>query len=92
MVCVRVMIEGRVQGVGFRYQTCFQAGEHGVNGWVRNRPDGHVEAEFEGPESAVDAMLEWCRRGPAGARVERVEILERTTQDAPRYSGFAMRG
>ena len=76
MECIRVVIEGRVQGVGFRYHTCAEARALGVNGWVRNCPDGRVEAEFEGSEDALQAMLAWCQRGPAMARVSRV-VTER---------------
>jgi acylphosphatase len=65
---------GRVQGVYFRQETMEQAITHGVNGWVRNNRDGNVEAIFEGEEQAVRKMVKWCGRGPASARVERVEV------------------
>ena len=74
---VRVRIEGRVQGVGFRYWAIDRAVAMGLGGWVRNRIDGSVEAVFAGPEPAVAEMLRSCRRGPSFARVERVaEELE----------------
>jgi acylphosphatase len=70
----RVLVDGRVQGVFFR-QTCRREAElHRVAGWVRNRSDGRVEAVFEGSPAAVDAMVAWCRSGPAGARVDEVEV------------------
>ena len=67
---LRVRIEGRVQGVGFRAWTGAEAYARGLRGWVRNRRDGSVEAQFSGPADKVDAMVEACRRGPLGARVE----------------------
>lgn len=73
---VRVRIEGRVQGVGYRYWTERVAGELGLSGWVRNRRDGAVEALFSGPATAVGSMLDRCREGPASARVAAVTVLE----------------
>lgn len=73
MVRVRVLVRGSVQGVGFRYATVSRASSLGLGGWVRNRPDGIVEAVFEGPRERVESMVDWCRRGPSGARVEGVE-------------------
>jgi acylphosphatase len=70
---VRVVVTGRVQGVGFRYATVQRARSLGLGGWVRNRLDGSVEAVFEGPPERVRSMVDWCRRGPRGARVERLE-------------------
>jgi acylphosphatase len=69
-----VFVSGRVQGVFFRYETRQQARRLGVTGWVRNLPDGRVEAIFEGEKEAVDFMIEFCRRGPPGARVEKVKV------------------
>ena len=71
---VRVIVSGRVQGVGFRYATLGRARSRGVSGHVRNRPDGTVEAVFEAPPEAVDALVAWCGRGPAGARVDDVRV------------------
>ncbi len=68
-----VLIRGRVQGVFFRAEARERALALGVRGWIRNNPDGTVEAVLEGPEEHVEALLRWCRRGPAGARVEAVE-------------------
>lgn len=70
---LRVFVSGRVQGVFFRDSTRQKAVETGVAGWVRNLPDGRVEAVFEGPREAVEAMLRWCARGPPLARVDDVE-------------------
>lgn len=69
----RVVVHGEVQGVFFRDTTRRKASDRGVAGWVRNRPDGTVEAAFEGDAGAVDAMVRFCHEGPRGARVERVE-------------------
>ena len=63
-----------MQGVGFRYSVVERARSRGLSGWVRNAPDGTVEAVFEGPPDAVDSLLAWCRRGPGAARVEDVRI------------------
>jgi acylphosphatase len=72
---VHVLIQGRVQGVGYRAWTHHQAELHGLKGWVRNRRDGAVEAVFSGPEDLVEVVLKACRQGPRGAVVERVEQL-----------------
>jgi acylphosphatase len=72
----RVVVHGRVQGVFFRDSTRQRARARGVDGWVRNRPDGAVEAAFEGPPDAVDALVRFCETGPRGARVSRVEVFE----------------
>ena len=71
-VVVHVRIEGRVQGVWYRGWTVEEARHLGLDGWVRNRRDGSVEAVFAGPKEAVDAMVGLCHRGPPSARVERV--------------------
>jgi acylphosphatase len=70
---IRVIIRGRVQRVGFRAWTEYTALEHGVEGWVRNRRDGAVEAVFAGPAEAVAEMAEACRQGPPGAHVEGID-------------------
>lgn len=67
---VHISIEGRVQGVWYRGWTTRVAGRLGLDGWVRNRPDGSVEAVIAGPEGKVDAMIARCRRGPPAARVD----------------------
>ena len=72
----RVVVHGRVQGVFFRDSVRQRARALGVDGLVRNRPDGTVEAVFEGPPDAVDALVRFCETGPRGARVSRVEVAE----------------
>ena len=67
-------VSGRVQGVFFRYETQDEAVKHEVSGWVRNLQDGRVEAVFEGEKETVDKLIEFCKRGPTGARVTNVEI------------------
>jgi len=71
---VRVRVRGRVQGVFFRAEARARAESLGLAGWVRNLPDGRVEAVFEGEDDRVESMVEWCRRGPAGAGVEAVDV------------------
>ncbi|MCL4500338.1 MAG: acylphosphatase [Deltaproteobacteria bacterium] len=73
-VRVRVLIEGRVQGVFFRASTRDEARARGLAGWVRNLIDGRVEAVFEGDRRMVENMLAWCRKGPSYAYVDNVEI------------------
>lgn len=72
----RVVIRGRVQGVGYRAWVEHQARRLGLQGWVRNRRDGSVEAVFEGVENVVVNMIASCRKGPASARVD--EVVEET--------------
>jgi acylphosphatase len=72
----RVIVHGRVQGVFFRDTARRMAQSRDVPGWVRNNPDGTVEAAFEGEPDAVEELVRWCKEGPRGAQVERVEVLE----------------
>jgi acylphosphatase len=81
-----VWISGRVQGVFFRANTKELADELGLTGWVRNLPDGRVEAVFEGEEDAVKEAIEWCKRGPPLASVEKVEV--RYEQPTGEFRGF----
>lgn len=82
-------IRGKVQGVSFRYYTLQEAQSVGVIGWVRNLWDGRVEALFEGEESAVDHMVQWCHAGPTSAGIEEVDILwEEPTGE---FSNFRVR-
>ncbi len=76
-VRVRAVIRGRVQGVFYRASTVEEAARLGLLGWVRNRADGAVELEAEGPPAAVAALLAWARVGPPAARVTAVEVEER---------------
>ena len=83
------MIHGFVQGVGFRFGVERAANAHGVSGWVRNRPDGAVEAVFEGEPEDVEALVEFCRRGPRGADVERVDVRNESVEG---LAGFHVAG
>ena len=69
-------MSGDVQGVGFRWACRTEALAREVAGFVRNRPDGRVEATFEGPVAAVDQLIAWCRTGPRWGRVDAVEVAE----------------
>lgn len=73
-VRVRAVVTGRVQGVWYRDACRSEARANGVAGFVRNRADGAVEAEFEGPPAAVERVVEWCRHGPPRARVDDVDV------------------
>jgi acylphosphatase len=77
----RVVIRGRVQGVGYRAWAEYTALGRDLEGWVRNRRDGSVEALFVGTPAAVAEMVEACRRGPPGAQVEAVEAREGSAAD-----------
>ncbi len=70
---VHLFITGLVQGVAFRQSAAFEAERLGLSGWVRNLPDGRVEAEAEGLRDKVDVFARWCEHGPRGARVEWVD-------------------
>jgi acylphosphatase len=80
-VIFHVVIRGRVQGVGFRAWAEVTAVELGIEGWVRNRNDGSVEAVLAGPEEVVLTMIELCRNGPPGARVEAIDQREAGAAD-----------
>ena len=71
---VRVRIRGLVHGVSFRASMARLASEHGVRGWVRNLPDGSVEAFLEGEDRNVQKLLDWARVGPPRARVDRLDV------------------
>jgi acylphosphatase len=87
-VRARVVISGKVQGVYFRGTAEDEARSRGLTGWVRNTPDGQVEAAFEGEQAAVEAMIAWCHRGPPAARVTGVTV----TWEEPRGErGFSVR-
>lgn len=81
-------VSGRVQGVGFRYTMQAEAQRLGVDGWVRNRRDGSVEAFLAGDPDAVEGVIAWAHDGPAGARVDDVDVVEGTGESA---SGFEIR-
>lgn len=75
---VRARVVGQVQGVGYRASAEANATSLGLSGWVRNEADGTVTVEIEGSERKVEAMIEWCRQGPPGARVDDVVVLKIT--------------
>lgn len=87
-VRAHVWVSGRVQGVFFRQETARVARAHEVAGWVRNLPDGRVEAVFEGSPAAVEAVVEWVRHGPPLAIVGEVEV---TGERPEGYDGFRIR-
>jgi acylphosphatase len=82
----RVLVRGLVQGIGFRYSLVTQAELRGIAGWVRNRPDGSVEAVLEGAADAVDSVVDWCRRGPRGSRVDAVELNDEEPEGIEGFS------
>ena len=84
----RVVVRGDVQGVFFRDTARREADAHAVSGWVRNTPEGTVEAVFEGAADAVDSMVAFAGRGPRGARVERVDVSD---EEPEGLSGFEVR-
>jgi acylphosphatase len=86
---VSVTVFGRVQGVAFRHYTSLRAMELGVNGWVKNLPDGSVAGVFEGDENAVNALVDWCRQGPPAAGVERLDLSRETCTGE--FKGFSIR-
>ncbi|MDI6795634.1 MAG: acylphosphatase [Desulfatibacillaceae bacterium] len=86
---VHAIISGRVQGVFFRASTQKKALSLGLNGWVKNLPNGSVEAVFEGPDELVEKMIEWAHSGPPSAKVASVQVKEVPADEA--LSGFAVR-
>jgi acylphosphatase len=88
MIRRRVTVSGRVQGVFFRETLRRRAESARVAGWVRNNPDGTVEAVLEGEPKAVERMVDWCREGPRGARVEWVDVV---SEEPEQLTGFAAR-
>ncbi len=87
MIRRRVVVSGHVQGVFFRETARRRALTLGVAGWIRNNPDGSVEAAFEGVEDAVERLVAFCREGPRGARVEWVDVI---AEEPEGLSGFAV--
>ena len=85
---VRVVVSGFVQAVGFRATARSRARSLEVAGWVRNNPDGTVEAELEGPPDRVASFVDWFRRGPYGARVDSIEVEPR---EPTGEQGFSIR-
>lgn len=81
----RVVVRGRVHGVGYRASCGARARAAGVAGWVRNVADGTVEAVFEGSPAAVDQLVAWCRQGPPTARVTHVDIFDEPPRGEQRF-------
>lgn len=88
MIRRRVVVRGTVQGVFFRASCQREAAARGVAGWVSNRPDGAVEAVFEGGDAAVEALVAWCRQGPPHAVVAGVDVSDEVPEG---LSGFGVR-
>jgi acylphosphatase len=84
----RIVVRGRVHGVGYRVSCARRAEAAGLGGWVRNRPDGTVEVDVEGPAAAVDGFQAWCGQGPPAARVTAVDV---TDEDPAGRSEFSIR-
>ena len=82
-------MHGYVQGVGFRFAVQRTASSRDLAGWVRNRPDGAVEAVFEGERDDVEALVDFCRRGPRGAEVDRVDVEAESPEG---LAGFRVAG
>lgn len=80
MVRAHVYISGKVQGVGYRLSTQEEAVKLALKGWVRNVPDGSVEAVFEGEQTAIDQMIQWCHQGPPSAVVKDVTVERETPE------------
>lgn len=85
MKAENVVVTGLVQGVGFRWAARRAAERIGVRGWVRNRADGSVELHVEGDEERVAAMLAWLRKGPDGAVIKEMGVVEAAAQDLERF-------
>ncbi len=86
----RIVVSGRVQGVFFRYTMCREAERRKVNGWVRNCRDGTVEAVVEGEKEAVESLISWCRQGPPGAVVRKVDVEWQEYRDE--FHSFSIKG
>lgn len=87
-VRAHVFVSGTVQGVFYRASTRDAARDRGINGWVKNLPDGRVEAVFEGDREAVESMIEWCHTGSDRANVEDVEV---SFEEPEKIDGFEIR-
>lgn len=86
---VRIVVCGRVQGVGFRYSTVRRATQLGLTGWVRNRSDGSVELVAHGATDAVEALESWCGHGPSAARV--TDVVSNDEPPTESFAGFEIR-
>ena len=88
-VCAHLLISGRVQGVFYRATCASEARARGLLGWVRNLPDGNVEALLQGPKEKVEDMIRWCYRGPSEARVSKIDVAYR--EPDPALTDFRIR-
>ena len=88
-VRIRILIEGRVQGMNFRYHTQQQATKLGLVGFVRHLSDGRIEIQVQGEEDKVDQMLDWCQAEPHGKHIK--SILFRHDEPVERYTDFTVR-
>jgi acylphosphatase len=88
MIRRRVVVHGHVQGVFFRETARRRAQSAGVAGWIANWPDGTVQAVFEGESEAVERLVDYCRAGPRGAQVDRVDVVD---EEPEGLSGFGVR-
>jgi acylphosphatase len=86
--CVRVIITGIVQGVGYRWRAREAALSLGITGWIKNRPDGSVEAVFQGPPGPLEEMIKWAWSGPPGAAVR--EVATTSCRYEPEMKGFVI--
>jgi len=86
---VHAFISGKVQGVFYRSSTCDEATGLGLEGWVKNLPDGRVELFAQGPAELVDRLLEWCKVGPPAARVDNIEL--EVVEPKEEYTSFEVR-
>ncbi len=89
MKALHLIIHGRVQGVWFRASTQEVANQLKIRGWVRNTPDGAVEAHIQGDDTSVSKMLLWCYQGPPGARVDSIDVKEVSLNEE--YKAFNIR-
>lgn len=86
--CLKILVQGKVQGVSFRFYTRKKAQELGIRGWVRNTPEGSVEIEAEGNEQQLATFYSWCARGPVLAKVAQISSVPVPCKG---YSGFDIR-
>jgi acylphosphatase len=85
IIRTHLIISGKVQGVGYRYYTAQQAKKLGITGWVKNLPDGRVEAIFEGTQQTITEMINWCRQGPSAAQVTDITINHEKPQGHKKF-------
>lgn len=85
--CVKIKVSGRVQGVFFRYSAKAKADEIGIKGFARNTPDNGVEIVAQGNEENLNELIEWCRKGPDLAKVEKIDVSQETSpEEFPDFS------